>query len=470
MKESTLFVLGSLCAAVIVSCTGKKGGEAGAGAAAEDAPPTSADSPSAASALGDARWSATIDGAPVTGAGVDELQQNNAAYVLPVSGDGPTHSSSIRSRRRTGRTRVRTSGSRFSLPPKPGTFTKQGQTEHSCDCDLTLNENIAKGGTLARYWADSVVITVTAMTATRVTGPSWELCPELGHAACATEAGHDRQRKIRYPHGDVEDHAGVGGRSRASPRMWTVFGELRPCASKAGGDRGGQLSLAPTELDTWYYPSKRTRERLARASVQMIFVALVSPSNHPHSGIDGLHAHSIDARLAQALIGRYVIGREIGAGGMATVWLAHDVKHDRSVAVKVLHPQLAAHVGAERFLKEIRTTAQLQHPHILPLFDSGEADGLLYYVMPYVEGESLRHCLQRDQRLPVVDAVRISAEIASALDHAHRHGVIHRDIKPENISSMMVRPSLPTSASRSHLERATGASPRPACRSALLHT
>ena len=118
---------------------------------------------------------------------------------------------------------------------------------------------------------------------------------------------------------------------------------------------------------------------------------------------------------------------------MATVWLAHDLKHDRSVAVKVLHPQLAAHMGAERFLKEIRTTAQLQHSHILPLFDSGDADGLLYYVMPYVKGESLRQRISREQRLPMVDAVRISAEIAGALDHAHRHGVIHRDIKPENI-------------------------------------
>jgi tetratricopeptide (TPR) repeat protein len=138
-------------------------------------------------------------------------------------------------------------------------------------------------------------------------------------------------------------------------------------------------------------------------------------------------------RLAGALADRYRIERELGSGGMATVYLAHDLRHDRQVAIKVLHPHLAELVGAERFLKEIRTTAHLQHPHILPLFDSGEADGLLFYVMPYVDGESLRQLIAREKRLPVADAVRITSEIASALDYAHRHGVIHRDIKPENI-------------------------------------
>jgi serine/threonine-protein kinase len=139
------------------------------------------------------------------------------------------------------------------------------------------------------------------------------------------------------------------------------------------------------------------------------------------------------ARLSAALAGRYRLEREFGAGGMATVWLAYDLKHDRQVAVKVLHPHLAAVVGAERFLKEIKTTAHLQHPHILPLFDSGEADGLLFYVMPFVDGESLRHRITREKRLPIGDAVRITSEVASALDYAHRQGVIHRDIKPENI-------------------------------------
>jgi serine/threonine-protein kinase len=133
------------------------------------------------------------------------------------------------------------------------------------------------------------------------------------------------------------------------------------------------------------------------------------------------------------LADRYRIERELGAGGMATVYLAHDLRHDRKVALKVLRPELSAILGAERFLAEIRTTANLQHPHILALHDSGEADGTVFYVMPYVEGESLRDWLNREKQLPVEDAVRIAAEVAGALDYAHRHGVIHRDIKPENI-------------------------------------
>ena len=138
-------------------------------------------------------------------------------------------------------------------------------------------------------------------------------------------------------------------------------------------------------------------------------------------------------RLSTALADRYTIERELGAGGMATVYLAHDQKHDRRVALKVLRPELAAILGGERFLAEIRTTANLQHPHVLPLHDSGEADGIVFYVMPYVEGESLRDRLTREKQLPVEEAVRIACEVADALDYAHRHGVIHRDIKPENI-------------------------------------
>ena len=138
-------------------------------------------------------------------------------------------------------------------------------------------------------------------------------------------------------------------------------------------------------------------------------------------------------RLGQALSGRYRLEQEVGAGGMATVYLAHDVRHDRRVAIKVLRPELSAIIGAERFLSEIRTTANLQHPHILALFDSGEVDGTVFYVMPYVEGESLRDRLNREKQLPVPEAVRIASEVASALDYAHRRGVIHRDIKPENI-------------------------------------
>jgi serine/threonine-protein kinase len=138
-------------------------------------------------------------------------------------------------------------------------------------------------------------------------------------------------------------------------------------------------------------------------------------------------------RLQSALADRYRLEREVGAGGMATVYLAQDVRHDRRVALKILRPELAAVIGAERFLAEIKLTANLQHPHILPLFDSGEADGYLFYVMPFVEGETLRDRLNREKQLPVPDAIRIASEVASALDYAHRHGVVHRDIKPENI-------------------------------------
>jgi len=139
------------------------------------------------------------------------------------------------------------------------------------------------------------------------------------------------------------------------------------------------------------------------------------------------------AALVASLAEHYVIERELGQGGMATVYLAHDVKHDRSVALKVLRPELAAVLGADRFVQEIKTTANLSHPNILPLFDSGTAGGFLYYVMPYVDGETLRDKLNRETQLAVDEAVRITADIAEALDYAHRHDVIHRDIKPENI-------------------------------------
>ena len=139
------------------------------------------------------------------------------------------------------------------------------------------------------------------------------------------------------------------------------------------------------------------------------------------------------ARLSAALADRYRIERELGAGGMATVYLAHDERHDRKVAIKVLKPELAAVLGAERFVVEIKTTAAMSHPHILPLFDSGTADGFLFYVMPYIEGETIRDKLNRETQFGVDEAVRIAREVADALDYAHRHGVIHRDIKPENL-------------------------------------
>jgi TolB-like protein/tetratricopeptide (TPR) repeat protein len=137
--------------------------------------------------------------------------------------------------------------------------------------------------------------------------------------------------------------------------------------------------------------------------------------------------------LKRALAERYAVARELGRGGMATVHLAHDLKHDRPVALKVLRPDLSATLGPERFLREITVTARLEHPHILPLLDSGEAGGLLYYVMPYVEGESLRDRLSREKQLPLDDALRITSEVADALSYAHSQGILHRDIKPENI-------------------------------------
>src|SRR5512134_3448646 len=143
------------------------------------------------------------------------------------------------------------------------------------------------------------------------------------------------------------------------------------------------------------------------------------------------------SKLRSALAARYEIEREIGAGGMATVYLARDVRHDRKVAVKVLNPELGAVLGVDRFLAEIRVTANLQHPNLLALFDSGETHtgpahegAFLYYVMPYVEGESLGARLDREKQLPIDEAVRITVAVASALDYAHRHGVIHRDLKP----------------------------------------
>ena len=145
-------------------------------------------------------------------------------------------------------------------------------------------------------------------------------------------------------------------------------------------------------------------------------------------------------RLVAALADRYKIERELGVGGMATVYLAEDLRHARKVAVKVLKPELAAVIGAERFIAEIRTTAALQHPHILPLFDSGEADSFLYYVMPFVDGETLRNLLDRESMLGVDAALQLTAAIADALQYAHDHGVIHRDIKPENILIANGRP------------------------------
>jgi len=138
-------------------------------------------------------------------------------------------------------------------------------------------------------------------------------------------------------------------------------------------------------------------------------------------------------RLEAGLAGRYTIERELGQGGMAVVFLAHDLRHDRKVALKMLRPEISAEIGADRFLREIKLAAGLTHPHILPVYDSGEAEGLLFYVMPNMEGRSVRERLDREKQLPLEDALKITREVASALDYAHRHQVVHRDIKPENI-------------------------------------
>jgi eukaryotic-like serine/threonine-protein kinase len=139
------------------------------------------------------------------------------------------------------------------------------------------------------------------------------------------------------------------------------------------------------------------------------------------------------ARLQNALASRYRIERELGRGGMATVYLAHDLRQERLVALKVIHPEVTATLGPERFLREIKLTANFRHPHILPLFDSGEAAGQLWYTMPYVEGESLRQRLLREKRIPLDEALRVAGDVLAALAYAHEHGIVHRDIKPENI-------------------------------------
>jgi TolB-like protein/Flp pilus assembly protein TadD len=141
----------------------------------------------------------------------------------------------------------------------------------------------------------------------------------------------------------------------------------------------------------------------------------------------------VQSTLQSALTDRYAIEHEVGRGGMATVFLAHDLRHNRPVALKVLHPQLALSIGSERFLREIQIAARLQHPHIVPLYDSGQAGDLLYYVMPFIEGESLRQHLERTPRMPLEEAVRIARAVATALDYAHRQKIVHRDIKPENV-------------------------------------
>jgi serine/threonine-protein kinase len=180
---------------------------------------------------------------------------------------------------------------------------------------------------------------------------------------------------------------------------------------------------------------RHSRGKLAGASSACQRDALAESGSAPYVLARTKTATVTDllAQLSAALAGRYAIERELGRGGMAMVFLAEDVKHHRPVAIKLLQPELAAVLGGERFLREIEIAARLHHPHILPLYDSGEADGLLYYVMPYAEGESLRDRLEREKQLPLDDALQIAREVADALSYAHSHDVVHRDIKPENI-------------------------------------
>ncbi|MDF1504759.1 serine/threonine-protein kinase, partial [Roseisolibacter sp. H3M3-2] len=174
---------------------------------------------------------------------------------------------------------------------------------------------------------------------------------------------------------------------------------------------------------------------LAR-EVEWLLAAAAGADNFlevPAAAALGVAPPPVAERLARALARRYAVEGEVARGGMAIVYRARDLRHDRTVALKVLREEVASAVGAERFLAEIRVTASLQHPHVLPLFDSGTADGMPWYAMPFVGGETLRDRLKRDGTLPVDEAVRVAREVADALDHAHARGVVHRDVKPENV-------------------------------------
>jgi hypothetical protein len=194
------------------------------------------------------------------------------------------------------------------------------------------------------------------------------------------------------------------------------------------------LELAPAERSAFLDQACRGDAALHREVEALLRIdAGATGFLEPPAAVSVPEAELLE-RFTAALADRYHIERELGRGGMATVYLAQDLRHDRPVALKLLHPELAEALGAaRRFLHEIRTAARLEHPHILPVLDSGETQGLLWYTMPYVEGESLRTRLDREGALPIEEAVRLAREVADALPYAHVHGVLHRDIKPENI-------------------------------------
>ena len=211
-----------------------------------------------------------------------------------------------------------------------------------------------------------------------------------------------------------------------TPERWRAVDAILQAALACDPERRGAIVAAACG-DDW----------ALRIEVMSLLAADVDAGDdfleQPAEPLGVPDATSVVARLAHALEGRYTIEREIARGGMATVYLARDLRHSRRVAIKVLREEVAAVVGAERFLAEIRVTASLQHPHILPLFDSGNAEGLLWYAMPFVEGETLRSYLSRVGTMPVAQAVRLAREVADALDHAHVRGIVHRDVKPENV-------------------------------------
>src|SRR6185437_683879 len=242
----------------------------------------------------------------------------------------------------------------------------------------------------------------------------------LVHAPRAA-AVRPRPAAIReLPAGDRRPvRRGGGRRARDAPRA-TPRSTVRAAVAlrRDDGDRPSPSKHRTTIVRSYHGPAGRRRPAGGEWWISRFVITL---------------SHARDPHLTTALSDRYVIQRELGSGGMAVVYLAHDRKLDRDVALKVLRPELGAVLGAERFLTEIKISAQLDHPHILTLIDSGDADGMLYYVLPYVRGETLRDKVTRERQLAIDEAFAITKQVASALDYAHRQGLVHRDIKPENI-------------------------------------